>query len=64
MNNFLSLHRLAARLRIPRDWLRQEALSGRLPHLRIGSKLFFNPIAIEQVLADRAAKGEAVADAH
>ncbi len=40
---------------IVRDWLRQEALDGRLPCLRIGRKLVFNLTAMEQALAEGAA---------
>ena len=55
MDTVLSLARLAARLRLPREWLRDEALAGRLPCLRVGCKLLFNPAAVEQALAERAA---------
>jgi hypothetical protein len=50
-----SLNRLATHLKLPRKWLRQEALSGRLPCLKIGRKLLFNLAAVERVLAERAA---------
>src|SRR5262249_59906699 len=49
---------LSARLRLPRLWLRAEALAGRIPCLKIGRKLLFNPDAVEKALADRAAGGE------
>jgi excisionase family DNA binding protein len=52
----LTLNRLAARLRLPRDWVRREAMAGRLPCLRVGKKLLFNLAAVEQALADRAAR--------
>jgi hypothetical protein len=46
---------LSSRLRLPRDWLRGEALAGRIPCLKIGRKLLFNPDAVEKTLAERAA---------
>jgi hypothetical protein len=52
----LPLHRLAARLRLPADWLRAEALSGRIPCLRVGKKMLFNAEAVERVLAERAGR--------
>jgi excisionase family DNA binding protein len=55
MAALLTLNRLAAELRLPRDWLRREAKAGRLPCLRVGRRLVFNLAAVEQALADRAA---------
>jgi hypothetical protein len=55
VENLLSLPRLAAQLRLPREWLRAEALAGRLPCLRVGRKLLFNLSAVERELAERAA---------
>ena len=55
MSDLLTLQRLAARLRLPREWLGDEALAGRLPCLRVGHKLLFNLSAVEQLLAERAA---------
>jgi excisionase family DNA binding protein len=60
VDELLSLPQLAARLRLPRDWLRREALAGRLPCLRIGRKLLFNRSAVKQMLAERAAFGREV----
>jgi hypothetical protein len=36
-------------------WLKGEAIAGRLPCLRVGRRLLFNPIAVEAALALRAA---------
>lgn len=58
MSDLLTLHQLAARLRLSRDWLRAEALAGRLPYLRAGRKLLFNLSAVERILAERAATGQ------
>jgi hypothetical protein len=52
----LRLNRLALQLRLPRDWLRQEALAGRLPCLKVGRRLLFDPAAVERALAERAGK--------
>lgn len=62
---FLPLHRAASRLGVPANWLRMEALTGRVPYLRVGRRMLFNPAAIEEVLLHRAAqeaKGIANAD--
>ncbi len=63
MSGLLSLPKLATHLRLPRDWLYQEALAGRIPCLRIGRKLFFNVAAVERCLAERAATSREVAHA-
>ncbi|MGD8453218.1 MAG: hypothetical protein PVJ57_15475 [Phycisphaerae bacterium] len=62
---FLPLRRAAARLGVPAAWLRAEAHAGRVPHLRVGRRLLFNPAAVETVLLDRAAQeAKGSADAH
>jgi hypothetical protein len=53
-NSPLSLYQTATRLLIPVNWLRQEALAGRIPHLRAGRRLFFNLKAVERAIALRA----------
>jgi hypothetical protein len=52
--NLLTLPALATRLRLPREWLRQESLAGRIPCLRVGRRLLFNLGAVETALAIRA----------
>ena len=52
----LSLNQLARTLRVNRDWLRSEALAGRIPCLRAGRRLLFNLAAVREELAQRAAK--------
>jgi hypothetical protein len=52
---FVPLRRAATRLGVPASWLRAEALAGRVPYLRAGRRMLFNPRAIEAVLLDRAA---------
>lgn len=49
----LNLRELARRLRVPAKWLRAEADAGRIPHLRAGTALLFDPVAVERVLFDR-----------
>ena len=59
METLTSLSGLSTRLQLPRPWLRAEALAGRIPCLKVGRKLLFNPDAVEKTLAERAAGGEA-----
>ena len=55
MNSPLTTSQLALRLRLPRLWLRDEALSGRLPCLRVGRRLLFDLEAVQRALSERAA---------
>jgi excisionase family DNA binding protein len=57
----ITLNRLATELKLPKDWLRHEAIAGRLPCLRVGRKILFNLSAVNQALADRATKCQEVA---
>lgn len=52
--SFLSLRHTATRLGVPAAWLRSEAQAGRVPHLRAGRRILFNPAAVERVLLERA----------
>ncbi len=45
---------MARRLRVPVTWLRVEAEAGRIPHLRAGKVLLFDPDTVEHLLAERA----------
>jgi hypothetical protein len=45
---------MARFLRVPVAWLRAEAEAGRVPFLRAGKVLLFNPSAVEAVLVARA----------
>jgi len=51
----VSVDRLARTLRLPADWLTQEARAGRLPHIDAAGRLLFNAPAVERVLQARAA---------
>lgn len=46
----------ARRVGLPPAWVKAEAEAGRLPCLKIGKTLFFNPEAIAQLVAERAAQ--------
>ena len=50
----LSLRAQADRLKLPVSWLRAEALAGRIPCLKVGRRLLFNPDAVERSLLRRA----------
>jgi hypothetical protein len=49
----LYLVAMARRLRVPATWLRAEAYAGRIPHLRAGRALLFDPEVVERVVLDR-----------
>ena len=49
----LHLGAMARRLRVPATWLRAEAEAGRIPHLRAGSALLFDPEVVERIVFDR-----------
>ncbi len=49
----LNLGAMARQLRIPATWLRSEAEAGRIPHLRAGSVLLFDPEVVERIVFDR-----------
>jgi hypothetical protein len=51
---FLPLHSTAARLGVPIAWLRAEADANRVPVLRAGRRLLFNPEVVKAVLLARA----------
>ncbi len=53
----IPLFALAQRLYVPAKWLRQEAEAGKIPHLKAGSKILFNPCIVEKILLQRASKG-------
>lgn len=49
----LNLGAMSRRLRVPAKWLRAEADAGRIPHLRAGRVLLFDPDTVEQIILDR-----------
>ena len=49
----LLLGPMARRAHVPAKWLRAEADAGRIPHLRAGSVLLFDPDVVERIVLDR-----------
>ncbi len=63
MERLMTLNRLSSHFRLPREWLRNQALAGKIPCLRVGRRLLFNPVAVECALADQAASSREVSHA-
>jgi len=53
-NKLLPAGPMARRLHVPIKWLRNEALEGRLPHVKAGTSILFDPVTIESILLERA----------
>ena len=53
----LPLCAMARRMYVSNKWLRGEAEAGRIPHLKAGKTLLFNPDVVEPLLVERASKG-------
>lgn len=51
---FQPLRLMAIRVGVAPAWLKAEADAGRVPHLKIGRRLFFNPELVEQALLNLA----------
>jgi excisionase family DNA binding protein len=56
MSDLLSLSRLARRLGVTQQWLRDQAEAGRIPCLKAGDRYLFNPAAVQEALAAKAAR--------
>ena len=56
MCELLSLSRLARRLGVTQDWLRDQADAGKVPCLRAGKRYLFNVVAVQEALAVQAAR--------
>jgi hypothetical protein len=56
----LTLNQLSLRTGLPHDWLREQALAGNLPCLRVGDKLLFNLEAVQAALAGMASQRQGV----
>lgn len=54
----MRLSDVAAELRLPRTWIRDEADAGRLPCLRVGRTRLFSLAAVREALERRAASGD------
>ena len=51
---FIPLNVLARRTGLPLAWLKAQAQAKQLPCIKAGRRLMFDPIEVEQVLAERA----------
>ena len=51
---FISITEASRRFGVPLAWLKAEAQARRIPSLRAGRRLLFNPDAVERVLLERA----------
>lgn len=51
----LNLSRMARRLGVSARWLREQAESGRVPCIKAGVRLIFEPTAVQAEIARRAA---------
>ena len=56
MSELLSLPRMARRVGVTQQWLREQADAGSVPCLKAGKRHLFNPAAVEEVLAAKAAR--------
>ncbi len=56
MNELLSLSRMARRLGVRQQWLREQADVGKIPCLKAGNRYLFNPMAVQETLATKAAR--------
>ncbi len=59
ITEYISLEILAAKLKLPQNYLRNLAESHQIPTLNVGSRLRFNPEAVQQALNKIAASQEA-----
>ena len=56
MTELLTLVRMARRIGVTQKWLQAEANAGRIPYLKAGNRLLFNPLAVQEALAAKAAR--------
>lgn len=56
MSDLLSLGRMARRLGVTQHWLRDQADTGKIPCLKAGNRYLFNPAAVQEALAAKAAR--------
>jgi len=56
MNRLLNLSRMARHAGVTQQWLKEQAVCGRIPCLKAGKRLLFNPTAVELALAEQASK--------
>ena len=53
---------MARKLGVTTKWLRSQAESGRIPHLRADERFLFVPGVVMKVLADRAAQPQPIGE--
>ncbi len=56
MSDLLSLSRMARRVGVSQQWLRDQADTGKVPCLKAGNRYLFNPSAVQSALAAKAAR--------
>jgi len=56
MSDLLPLSRMSRRLGVTQQWLRAEADAGKIPCLKAGNRYLFNPMAVQEALASKAAR--------
>ena len=56
MAELLSMARMARRIGVTQDWLREQADAGNVPCLLAGKRYLFNAVAVQEALAVEAAK--------
>ena len=56
MAEVLTERQLAKRFNLPLAWVKAQAMTGAIPHLRAGRRLLFNPVAVAEALAKLAAE--------
>jgi len=56
-SQLLPLSAMARRLHVTQKWLRNEALEDRIPCLRAGNRILFDPATVESLLIERAREG-------
>lgn len=56
MSELLSLSRMARRLGVTKDWLREQADAGNVPCLQAGKRYLFHAAAVQEALAVQAAR--------
>jgi excisionase family DNA binding protein len=56
MSDLLSLGRMARRLGVTQQWLREQADAGKVPCLRAGKRYLFSVAAVQEALAVQAAR--------
>ncbi len=56
MSDLLSLSRMARRIGVTQQWLRDQADAGKIPCLKAENRYLFNPVAVQDSLAAKAAR--------